>query len=78
MSGESTVAEVPKNRVRRLREEKLMTQKELAKRAGVALRTVHSVEKGAHCLMYTKRKIVLALGLSFEQREEVFPRDSSF
>ena len=52
------------NRVRELRENRLMTQAQLARKARVALRTIHSVEKGMNCRMDTKRKILLALGLS--------------
>ena len=62
-----------RNRVRELRENKLMTQAQLAKKAKVALRTIHSVEKGMNCRMDTKRKILLALGLSFEDKDQVFP-----
>jgi DNA-binding XRE family transcriptional regulator len=65
-------ARVP-NRVRELRENKLMTQAQLARKAKVALRTIHSVEKGMNCRMDTKRKILLALGLSFEDKDRVFP-----
>ena len=61
-----------RNRVRELRENKLMTQAQLAKKAKVALRTIHSVEKGMNCRMDTKRKILLALGVPFEQKGEVF------
>ncbi len=61
------------NRVRELRENKLMTQAQLARKAKVALRTIHSVEKGMNCRMDTKRKILLALGLSFEEKDQVFP-----
>ena len=61
------------NRVRELRENRLMTQAQLAKRAKVALRTIHSVEKGMNCRMDTKRKILLALGLRFEDKDQVFP-----
>ncbi len=61
------------NRVRQLRENRLMTQAQLAKRAKVALRTIHSVEKGMNCRMDTKRKILLALGLRFEDKDQVFP-----
>ena len=63
----------PGNRVRELREHKLMTQAQLARKAHVALRTIHSVEKGMNCRMDTKRKILLALGLRFEDRDLVFP-----
>jgi len=68
-AGESRVP----NRVRELRENKLMTQAQLARKAKVALRTIHSVEKGLNCRMDTKRKILLALGLSFEDKDQVFP-----
>ena len=61
------------NRVRELRENRLMTQAQLARKAKVALRTIHSVEKGMNCRMDTKRKILLALGLRFEDKDHVFP-----
>jgi DNA-binding XRE family transcriptional regulator len=64
------------NRVRELRENRLMTQAQLARKAKVALRTIHSVEKGMNCRMDTKRKILLALGLRFEDRDQVFPPTS--
>ena len=63
----------PSNRVREIREDRLMTQAQLARKAKVALRTIHSVEKGMNCRMDTKRKILLALGLRFEDRKMVFP-----
>jgi hypothetical protein len=50
-----------------------MTQAQLARKAKVALRTIHSVEKGMNCRMDTKRKILLALGLRFEDKDHVFP-----
>ncbi len=62
-----------RNRVRKLREDRLLTQAQLAKRAKLALRTIHSVEQGHKCRMDTKRKILLALGLRFEDKDLVFP-----
>jgi DNA-binding XRE family transcriptional regulator len=50
-----------------------MTQAQLARKAKVALRTIHSVEKGMNCRMDTKRKILLALGMRFEDKDHVFP-----
>jgi DNA-binding XRE family transcriptional regulator len=50
-----------------------MTQAQLARKAKVALRTIHSVEKGMNCRMDTKRKILLALGMRFEDKDRVFP-----
>ena len=76
-SGEQVVVEEEfpekKNRVREIREHKLMTQHQLARKARIALRTIHSVEKGLNCRMDTKRKILLALGLRFEDKDLVFP-----
>jgi DNA-binding XRE family transcriptional regulator len=70
---EARIDDGPGNRVRELREHKLMTQAQLARKARVALRTIHSVEKGMNCRMDTKRKILLALGLRFEDKDLVFP-----
>ena len=71
-NGFSVPSQPKRNRVRELRENKLMTQAQLAKKAKVALRTIHSVEKGMNCRMDTKRKILLALGVPFEQKSDVF------
>ena len=70
---ESNNSRAQKNRVRELRENRLMTQAQLARKAKVALRTIHSVEKGMNCRMDTKRKILLALGMRFEDKDYVFP-----
>ena len=64
---------IRKNRVRELRENRLMTQAQLARKAKVALRTIHSVEKGMNCRMDTKRKILIALGKRFDEKDQVFP-----
>jgi len=73
MESEKTEQHVVRNRVREIREHKLMTQSQLARKARIALRTIHSVEKGLNCRMDTKRKILLALGLRFEDKDLVFP-----
>ena len=70
---QSSLRPIQQNRVRELRENRLMTQAQLARKAKVALRTIHSVEKGMNCRMDTKRKILLALGLRFEDKDRVFP-----
>ena len=70
---QSVLAAQVRNRVRELRENRLMTQAQLARKAKVALRTIHSVEKGMNCRMDTKRKILLALGMRFEDKDYVFP-----
>ena len=73
MEGNGSNSSYQQNRVRELRENRLMTQAQLARKAKVALRTIHSVEKGMNCRMDTKRKILLALGLRFEDKDQVFP-----
>ena len=64
-----------KNRVKQIRESLLMTKAELARKAGVSPITVDRLEKGVECRVSTKRKIILALGLSLEDRSRVFPDD---
>ena len=60
------------NNVQQLREDRLLSKAELARRAGVSALTIDRVEKGAPCRLDTKRKIILALGLKVTDREQVF------
>ncbi len=60
------------NNVMKLREAKLMSKAELARKAGVSVLTVDRIEKGYTCRLDTKRKIVLALGLRVAEAEKVF------
>jgi transcriptional regulator with XRE-family HTH domain len=60
------------NRVQTLREERLLSKAELARRSGLSVLTIDRVEKGAPCRVDTKRKIILALGLRVTDREQVF------
>ena len=62
----------PSNNVQALREDRLLSKAELARRAGVSVLTIDRVEKGAPCRLDTKRKIILALGLKVADREQVF------
>lgn len=62
----------PTNNVRPLREDRLLSKAELARRAGVSVLTIDRVEKGAPCRLDTKRKIILALGLKVADRGQVF------
>jgi DNA-binding XRE family transcriptional regulator len=61
-----------KNYVRRLREERLMSKNELARKAGLSPLTIDRVEKGANCRMETRRKIIIALGLKLSEKNRVF------
>lgn len=60
------------NNVQRLREEQLLTKAELARKAGVSPLTVSRIENGLDCRVDTKRKIILALGLTPSDRRKVF------
>lgn len=60
------------NNVMKLREAKLMSKAELARKAGVSVLTVDRIEKGFACRLDTKRKIVLALGLRVSEADKVF------
>jgi DNA-binding XRE family transcriptional regulator len=61
-----------KNNVRRLREDRLLTKAELARKAGVSTLTIDRVEAGMPCRMDTKRKIILALGMTVAEKDQVF------
>lgn len=60
------------NNVMRLREAKLMSRSELARKAGISVLTVDRIEKGCLCRLDTKRKIVLALGFRISEAGKVF------
>jgi DNA-binding XRE family transcriptional regulator len=61
-----------KNNVRKLRNERMMSKAELARRAGISVLTVDRVERGMSCRMDTKRKLLEALGLRPQDRVMVF------
>jgi DNA-binding XRE family transcriptional regulator len=73
MSGDNGEAKKG-NRVQTLREERLLSKAELARRAGVSVLTIDRVERGAECRLDTKRKIILALGLKVQDKDQVFNR----
>jgi transcriptional regulator with XRE-family HTH domain len=60
------------NRVQALREDRLLSKAELARRSGLSVLTIDRVEKGAPCRLDTKRKIILALGLKVTDKHQVF------
>ena len=62
------------NRIRAARQALGWTQNDLAAKAGVSARTVHAIEKGRPCRQATKRKILAALGVPWDQRDEYLPR----
>jgi DNA-binding XRE family transcriptional regulator len=60
------------NNVKRIREAKMLSKAELARIAGLSPLTIDRIERGKPCRMATKRKILLALGLKFNQKQRVF------
>jgi DNA-binding XRE family transcriptional regulator len=62
------------NSVKKMREAKMLSKTELARLAGIWLLTLNRIEEGKDCRMATKRKILLALGLSIEQKQTLFKR----
>lgn len=60
------------NRVKKIREARMLSKAELARLAGISPLTIDRIEKGKPCRMATKRKILLALGLEIHQKQTVF------
>lgn len=62
-----------KNNLRKIREARLISKMELARLAGVSAATIERIEQGENCRMETKRKIILALGYTLAEKQQVFP-----
>jgi DNA-binding XRE family transcriptional regulator len=60
------------NQVKLMREAKMLSKSELARLAGISPLTLDRIEKGKNCRLATKRKILLALGLSIDQKHTLF------
>ena len=63
---------MPQNSVKKIREQLLLSKAELARKAGVSPLTIDRIEKGEDCRMETKRKIILALGYTLSDKEQIF------
>ena len=61
-----------KNNVKKIREARMLSKAELARLAGISPLTLDRIEKGKDCRLATKRKILLALGLTIEQKHTLF------
>jgi DNA-binding XRE family transcriptional regulator len=64
-----------RNTVKDIRESKLLSKSELAKKAGLFPLTISRIEDGYPCRMQTKRKIMAALGLDLRDAKKVFGRN---
>lgn len=65
------------NRVREVREQKLISKAELGRRAGVSAVTIDRIEEGKTCRVDTMRKLLLGLGLRLEDKSWVFGDDEA-
>ena len=65
------------NNVRQIRESKMMSKAELARKASVTVQTIDRIEKGNDCRLDTKRKIILALGYKLGDRSRIFKDEAS-
>ncbi len=61
-----------KNKVKKFREELLLSKAELARKAGISVITLDRVESGKDCRMATKRKLLKALGFNLSEKDKVF------
>jgi len=60
------------SKLKNIREERLISKSELARKAGVSTVTIDRIEKGYSCRVATKRRILEALGLSVKDKDKVF------
>jgi DNA-binding XRE family transcriptional regulator len=63
------------NTIRKTRERLLMSNAELARKAGISSYTIGRLEKGLTCRIETKRKIILAFGYALSDKGVVFTND---
>ncbi|TNE46785.1 MAG: XRE family transcriptional regulator [Deltaproteobacteria bacterium] len=61
------------NHLKKVREDRMMSKAELARKAGLSVLTIDRIEKGYPCRHSTKRKILEALEIRLEDRRIVFP-----
>ena len=63
------------NFVQEIREERLISKAELARKAGISWLTISRIEKGESCRIDTMRKIILALGFELSDKDRIFSVD---
>ncbi len=63
------------NLVQEIREERLISKAELARKAGISWFTIARIEKGKSCRIDTMRKIILALGFELSDKDRIFSED---
>jgi len=63
------------NFVKEMREERLLSKAELARKAGIPYLTIARIEKEKSCRIDTMRKIILALGFELSDKGRIFSED---
>ena len=61
-----------KNYLKKIRQSLMMSKAELARKANISPITISRIENGMPCRMETQRKIILALGYKFSDKNKVF------
>ena len=65
-------SKMSKNSLKKIRESLMISKAELARKANISPITIARIENGMPCRMETKRKIILALGYKFLDKNKVF------
>jgi transcriptional regulator with XRE-family HTH domain len=63
------------NRLKEVRESRLISISELARSAGISPLTIARIERGLSCRPQTKRKILSALGIESYEKDKIFPQN---
>ena len=71
------MASKPGNNVKKIREERLTSKSELARKAGISVLTIDRIEKGMSCRVSTMRKVILALGYKLQDKNRIFPDEKN-
>ncbi len=62
----------PKSEWQKRREALLMSRADLAHKSGISIQTIMRIEEGKPCRMSTRKKLLLALGLTVHDDEWMF------
>ncbi|MEI6080139.1 MAG: helix-turn-helix transcriptional regulator [bacterium] len=72
MAEDNNVVVAKRSKLRRYREENLISKAELSRKAGISPITLGRIEEGFPCRIDTKRKILNALGLIAKDKHLIF------
>jgi DNA-binding XRE family transcriptional regulator len=69
---QSRFIRMDENNLKKIRESLMLSKTELARQANVSPITITRIENGMPCRMETQRKIILALGYKFSDKNKIF------